>query len=794
MGDNMEDAMEIVGDSDFGTDMEGVMDGAANANDGTPELDYPMDGDMSDVEDMLEYEEDEAGGATGGHDNTEEVAGDLEEDAGGARRNPVVVDLNEDDLGGEEEEAGGDYSAGAESAGLGSAPSTTAAAATAGGPASSSNPIPTSVPNAPNMDDATAHAKSISEAHIHMQQGSPQQKKDKLPNQLENEISAGLGAVAQAGDYALERETTQTTETQGAAAPRTRHLGRVEDLSSSGPSTAQSAPSTGDAVHALDNNAVDGASVAAGAASAAQAADVDLTGDDGVAHGVFAASGADGGGGLEHGPAADAGNAAGHGGAGPAAGAGGNAAETGLQQDAEGVPADVHDGGAATGASHAVHASHHDAEAGGHEQAAADSVAHESTTAAVHGANEPDARQADGAPDAAAGPADGARDHVPGQSDDAGVEPGAGQGAAGLRSQTDQRHEHPAPEDGELDGNDNPNGTPNGNPNSNGNDNSFVAEMEDLEDATTTSAAAASAADGGPGALAQGVTAEELPLDEAASEALQGHEEAAAAELEDNTAEYYDQSLDLDLSVPVLVHFAETGKTYLVSGEHADYPPLFEDVPGSELQEYSMEDIFGLMRRSLEGFCSMDEELVLTCAQLGLVLGEDNVCSKDATLMDLVRLFQTFAANTVDYQRPATFDMRLSLSQRFISNYNRLYSLAQQGHSLVDLSDLSKHVEQGSQEETAEIAGGGNLGKEILGSNSAALEDEAQVAQETSRKQEASLEFAKQAFSGSKPSEDPEDELDPVLETNYLPMKRGYGEDGEAGSVEGAEAKKAKEE
>lgn len=775
MGDNMEDAMEIVGDSDFGTDMEGVMDGAANTNDATPELDYPMDGDMSDVEDMLEYEEDEAG-ATGGNDDT----GDIEEaDAGGATTDPVVVDLDEEDLGGEEE-AGGDYSAGAESAGLGSTTTTT-------GPASASNPIPTSVPNAPNMDDATAHAKSISEPHIHMQQGSPQQKKDKLPNQLENEISAGLGAVAQAGDHAVERETTQTAETQGTPAQGTLHVGRVEDLSSSGPSSAQSAPSTGDAVHAVDNNAVDGASVAAGAASAAQAVDVDLTGDDGSAHGVFAAGGADGGGGLERGPAADAGNAAGHGGAGSAAGTGGYAAETGLQQDAEGVPADVHDGGAPAGASHAVHASHHDPAAGGHEQAAADSVAHEPAAAAVHGAHEPDARQADGASDAAAGPADGARDHVPGQSDDAGVEPAARQGAAGLRGQTDQGHEHPAPEDGELD--------PNGN--GNGNDSSFVAEMEDLEDATTTSAAAASAADGGPGALAQGVTAEELPLDEAASEALQGHEEAAAAELADNTAEYYDQSLDLDLSVPVLVHFAETGKTYLVSGEHADYPPLFEDVPGSELQEYSMEDIFGLMRRSLEGFCSMDEELVLTCAQLGLVLGEDNVCSKDATLMDLVRLFQTFAANTVDYQRPATFDMRLSLSQRFISNYNRLYSLAQQGHSLVDLSDLSKHVEQGSQEEVAEIAGGGNLGKEILGSNSAALEDEAQVAQETSRKQEASLEFAKQAFSGSKPSEDPEDELDPVLETNYLPMKRGYGEDGEdgeGGSVEGAEAKKAKEE
>lgn len=786
MGDNMEDAMEIVGDSDFGTDMEGVMDGAADTNDATPELDYPMDGDMSDVEDMLEYEEDEAGATTaGGNDNTEDVVGgDVEE----GDTDPVVVDLDEDDSLGE---AGGDYSASAESAGLGSAALGGAAVAVTG-PASS-NPIPTSVPNdAPNMDDATAHAKSISEPHIHMQQGSPQQKKDKLPNQHQNEISPGLGAVAQAGDHAVERETTQTTLPQGAlpgaqqGAQGARVLSGMEDVSSSGPSTAQSAASTGDAVHAVDNNAVDGASDTAGATSASEALDVDPASGDGTGHGVFAAGGADGSGGLDNGAAADAGHVAGHGGVGVAAGTGGNVAETGVQQGAEGVSADVHDGGAASGASNAVHASHHDAAAGGHEQAAADSVAHEPTAAQVHGANEPDASQADGASDTAAGATDGARDHVPGQSVDAGVEPAANQGAAGLRGQADQGHERAAPEDGELGGN--------------GNASSFVAEMEDLEDATTTSAAAASAADGGPGALAQGITAEELPLDEAASEALQGHEDAAAAELADNTADYYDQSLDLDLSVPVLVHFAETGKTYLVSGEHADYPPMFEDMQGSELQEYSMEEVFGLMRRSLEGFCSMDEELVLTCAQLGLVLGEDNVCSKDATLMDLVRLFQTFAANTVDYQRPATFDMRLSLSQRFISNYNRLYSLAQQGHSLVDLSDLSKHVEQGSLEETAEIAGGGNLGKEILGSNSAALEDEAQVAEETSRQQEASLEFAKQAFSGSKPSEDPEDELDPVLETNYLPMKRGYGEDGEeegsgeGGSTEGTGPKKAKEE
>lgn len=764
MGDNMDDAMEIVGDSDFATDVEGMMDGAVETNDATPELDYPMDGDMSDVEDMLEYEEDEAAG--GGDTNREK---NDTEDAG--RDIAGTETETEADVGDREgidsTEFVGDDSA-ADSAGV--------SGTDAGGlgfvePTSAANPNPTSVPSAPNMDDATAHAKSISDGHIHMQQGSPQQKKDKLPNQQQNEISSGLGAVAQAGDHAVERETqegtTQATEgTQGA-----RALSGLEDVPPSGHAADQTVPFT---VHADHANAIDGASVATGTASAAETVDVDPTGDDSAGNGIHTAGGADGFRGINHGSAAHGGNAAGDAGAGSSVGTSGNTAETGVQQDTADVPTDVHDIGAAAGAPNAVHATHYDAEAGGYEQAAPDSVAHEHAAAAVHGAHEPDASQADGAPDSAAGQADGSRYHVPGQSINAHVEPAASQDAAGLRGQADQGHERAAPEDGGL-----------------GGDSEFVAEMNDLEDATTSSAAAVSAADGGPGALAAGVAAEELPLDEAASEALQGHEDAAAAELADNTAEYYDQSLDLDLSVPVLVHFAETGKTYLVSGEHADYPPLFEDIRGSELQEYSMEDVFGLMRRSLEGFCSMDEELVLTCAQLGLVLGEDNVCSKDATLMDLVRLFQTFAANTVDYQRPATFDMRLSLSQRFISNYNRLYSLAQQGHSLVDLSDLSRHVQQGSVEDVAEVVGGGNLGKEILGSNSAALEDEAQVAEETSRAQEASLEFAKQAFGGSKPNEDPEDELDPVLETNYLPLKRG-AEDGEV--EEGSDVKKAKEE
>lgn len=42
-----------------------------------------------------------------------------------------------------------------------------------------------------------------------------------------------------------------------------------------------------------------------------------------------------------------------------------------------------------------------------------------------------------------------------------------------------------------------------------------------------------------------------------------------------------------------------------------------------------------------------------------------------------------------------------------------------------------------------------------------------------------------------KGAQDPEDELDPVLETNYLPLKRG-AEDGEV--EEGSDVKKAKEE
>ncbi|KAG5365295.1 hypothetical protein CJU90_4364 [Yarrowia sp. C11] len=736
----MDDAMEI-GDSDFGTDMEGVMDVAGGTNEATPELDYPMDGDMSDVEDMLEYEDDEAGGAL--RDNTGDVMGDdvAETD---------VIDLDGDD------EAGND-----ESAAVGEVPAADSAGVAGFGSG------PASVPNdAPNMDQATAHAKSKSEAHhIHMQPGSPQQKKDKLPNQQHNEIPPGPGAVEQAGPDAVERATQAAAAPQGQAGARA--LGGLEDLSAPGPASAgETVPSA----------VADGASGPQGTASAAQAIDVDLVGADGAGDGLLTPGGADGARGVDHGPAADGGHAAGDAGAGAATGAGGDAAAAGVQHDQADVPADVHDGGAAAGASDAVHAADDDPAAGGHGEAAADSVAHEHAAAAVHGAHEPDAGQADGAAHAAAGQADGARHHVPGAGVDAGVEPAAGQDAAGLRGADDQGHERAAPEDGGLDG---------------GDESEFAAEMQDLEDATTTSAVAESAADGGPGALATGVAVEELPLDEEASEALQGHADAAAAELADNTAEYYDQSLDIDLTVPVLVHFAEIGKTYLVSGEHADYPPLFEDLRGSELLEYSMEDVFGLMRRSLEGFCSMDEELVLTCRQLGLTLGEDNVCSKDATLMDLVRLFQTFAANTVDYQRPATFDMRLSLSQRFISNYNRLYSLAQQGHSLVDLSDLSRHVQQGSVQAEAEVAGGGNLGKEILGSNSAALEDEAQVAEETTRAQEASLEFAKQAFSGAKPSEDPEDALNPVLETNYLPLKRG-AEEGEV--AEGSESKKAKEE
>lgn len=776
MADNMTDVMDL--ESDMEVEVT--------------EVDYPMDG--SDAEDMLEYEEgaqemeveddndgvvdveelEELGGTPGYLTMTpaESVVGTPAESAfvGGAgtaesafaSEAAAESSAYSADVGAysaaESAGAGGAGGAGDAGADVGAAPESAfppgSAAALVDLVGADSADADSELYLDPKPKSASAHAKPNPAHMLHL----AQQKKDKLPNQ-QDEISNGLGAVAQtghdavAGGHAPGPQTTTEGTQQGVQDGQ-----GLEDVPPPGLSSSFNDASVDEDA---DYEAVDEPTDAAGPSSSHPAAHVDPAGAHSAGHSVHPATGADAHGGLDHGTAAHDSSGAGGAGDGAAYGTGSDPAQEGVQLAAADVPADVHDGGAAAGAPDAVHAAHDDAAAGGHEQAAADSVAHVPAAAAVHGSNEPNAGEADGTVDLTAGETDGPRDHVSGEGVDTHVEQAAGQDAAGLRGEIDQGHERAEAEDGQLD-----------------DGGEFAEEFEDVEaveDAAggVDEAVEASAASGGPGALALGVGAD-LPLDEAAAEALQGHEEAAAAELSTNTASYYDQSVDLDLSIPVLVHFAETGKTYLVSGEHSDYPSLFEDITGSELQEYTMEEVFALIRRSLEGFCSMDEELVLDCSQIGLTLGEDNVCSRDATLMDLVRLFQTFAANTVDYNRPATFDMHLTLSQRFISNYNRLYSLAQQGHGL-DSREL-----QESRVTEPSTASTGNLGAEILGSNSAALEDEAQVAQETLRQQEASLEFAKGAFSNASNVEDPEDVLEPVLETNYL-KREGSELEGEGG-------------
>ncbi|KAG5354771.1 hypothetical protein CJU89_6562 [Yarrowia sp. B02] len=796
-------------------EMEIGSDLDVDAMDATPQLDYAMDGDMSgveDVEDVLEYEEGELDDDNNLdnnlnddlNNNLDDMDNDMDNDMddvtvneGDEMMDSDLVEIDESGEGGSggvAESAGGVGGGVAESSALSAAQRS---ADSAGASSASPNPASaTSQPNAsnlaPNPADATAHAKSISE-HVHMQAGSPQQK-DKPLSQQQNEISLGVDEKGQdAVESGGETDAQIRAESGVENVPQRRY--------------ASSLATSGKAAVSHASNSDFESSTASGNrltkhADASAAAYVDSAGSVSTGDGVFAAAGADGVCGRDHG--ASGGVCGTSGGASGAAGRaeGSHSAQDGLWEAAAGVPADVFDGRASARASDAVHAEDDDAAAGRPGQAAADSVAHEHASFAVHGKDESDAGADDGQVDAVTGEAHGARDHVSGEGVDARVEPAAGEDAAGLRGEAAQGHERAQVEDGGVGGGGlNSGGSGDGPSGDNsGLGGEFAEEFEDLEEvggvegaeggvggpegtldeadnaivssAASDTAIISSAASGGPGALSQGAEAD-LPLDEEATEALQGHAEAAAHELADNTSEYYAHSLDLDLSVPVLLHFDGTGKTYRLCGEHADFPPLVEGLGTSELHEYSLEEVFVVLRRSLEGFCSMDDELVLSFEALGLQLGEDNVCARDATLQDLIRLFQTFAANTVDYLRPSSFDLHLSLCQRFNANYNRLYSLAQQGHSLADLSDLRKEEIQKAEQNLE----GSNLGKEILGTNSAALEDEEKVARETSRKQEASLEFAKSAFSG-KNVEDPEDVLEPELDTNYvpqsnLPAKRG---------------------
>lgn len=518
-----------------------------------------------------------------------------------------------------------------------------------------------------------------------------------------------------------------------------------------------------------------------------------------------AADGADGSGDFDYGISADNAAAVGSSGGADVGIPGGSVAEEGTEEAQEGLAEDIHAADASAGASDAVHEVH-GPDGAVDTPAADDTVSHVYETSPVHHEVVADAGAHDGETDTAASEVNGSREHVSSESVDAPVEQTEAQPSEGVRREdvSSAPAECVETEAGVLD---------------EGIEGPLAEEAFDelANDEAPSGGPVGNALDGGPGALEQGPLEEETPLEEAADEALQGHADEAHVEVEENTEDFYDESLDLDISAPVIVRFQDFKSFSLLplddvnNPEH--YDALFDD---DQILHYSMEEFFAYARKAVADkndgveVYTMDQELVVSCNQMGLDLGEDNICCKEATLMDFVRLFQTMAANTREFERPAAFELDITTTNRFISNYNRLFQSAQEGSSLEQLTKSQSDARAQAEQAQIESAFGDNVGKAALVENSAAIEAEKRTAAALNKRAEEGLEFAKQAFAKNADSLDPQTELAPELDTNYLPSgdagelaadepsigsKRGFevGEEWQDEDSLPTEAKKVKE-
>lgn len=153
---------------------------------------------------------------------------------------------------------------------------------------------------------------------------------------------------------------------------------------------------------------------------------------------------------------------------------------------------------------------------------------------------------------------------------------------------------------------------------------------------------------------------------------------------------------DIEIAtVPVIVTVANTEFLLTPSLDEtlSHLVALYDDV---EVLQSTIEEFFNKLRSNedLEEFhhFQLSEEITLDAPELGdLKITEDNIYSRDITVLDLVNTFKLLQ-KCLDEECPKALSLKISFQPRFITRFNRLTELIRLGKGFSHINGDFKHI------------------------------------------------------------------------------------------------------